>query len=155
MKNNSPRPFIGTSTRDIQNRTINWPGPTSYRNTNNLSTNKEMYQKVSIRGRGNPRNTSGDSPGPHYNTIEALKKIKRHLPAYKIGTSPKLDRNIKSNRYNPGPGAYNLQAELTKQTMHLKPTFPRAKRLNLVRDERSPGPGQYMLPTKFNELQDY
>jgi len=43
MKNNSPRPFIGTSTRDILNRTINWPGPASYRNTNNLSTNKEMY----------------------------------------------------------------------------------------------------------------
>merc|ERR1712139_204447 len=36
MKNNSPRPFIGTSTRDILNKTINWPGPASYRNRNNL-----------------------------------------------------------------------------------------------------------------------
>ena len=56
MKNNSPRPFIGTSTREILNRTINWPGPASYRNTNNFSSNKEMYQKITIRGRSSPKN---------------------------------------------------------------------------------------------------
>ena len=81
--------------------------------------------------------------------------MKSRVPAFKIGTSPKLDKNIKSNRYNPGPGAYNLQAELTKQTMQLRPTFPKAKRYNIVREERSPGPGQYKLPAKFNELQEY
>ena len=64
MKNNSPRPFIGTSTREILNRTINWPGPGSYRNTNNFSTNKESYQKITMRGRESPRNLKNQSPGP-------------------------------------------------------------------------------------------
>ena len=63
---------------------------------------------MSIRGRYVPRTTCNASPGPIYNTIEATRSIKLKNPAYKIGTSPKIAKNLRSSRNNPGPGAYNL-----------------------------------------------
>jgi len=47
-KKNSPRPFIGTSSRDIMNRTINFPGPSNYTPFNGLGHDTPQYQKVTI-----------------------------------------------------------------------------------------------------------
>lgn len=141
IKNHSPRPFIGSSKRDELNRTINWPGPASYHTRNNFSTNKESYQKISIRGRPSPRTTNNSSPGPIYNTIEAVRSIKTKNPSHKIGTSPKMARNLRTNRNNPGPGAYNIQAELARQSLNMRSNFPRAKKMDIVQDNHSPGPG--------------
>jgi len=72
---------------------MNWPGPANYMNKNNMGDIKEQYQKVAIRGRGSPRTNANNSPGPIYNTIEAIRATKNKSPAFKIGTSPKIDRN--------------------------------------------------------------
>lgn len=94
-----------------------------------------------IRGRPSPRTDVNNSPGPIYNTIEAARATKNKSPTYKIGTGAKLDNSMRTTRNNPGPGSYQLQAELTKQTLNLRSSFPRAKKYDLTKNCEGPGPG--------------
>jgi len=146
----SPRPFIGTSQREILNRTINWPGPGAYNTIRDFSATPQ-YQKITMSGRNSSASSDG-SPGPIYNTINADRWTKCRNPSFKIGTGPKLLSTIKkdSNKL-PGPGSYSFVESYHK--MQIK--FPSSKRKDMVNNRHSPGPGHYKVPCKFNELQSY
>lgn len=150
-RQHSPRPFIGTSTRLSPNRTINWPGPATYNTFRDISTATPHYQKITITCR-NSSNSSSESPGPVYNTIDAGKWVRTRNPAFKIGTAPKLASTLKRDSHKlPGPGSYSF----VESQHRLQMRFPKSNRAEFVKNKGSPGPGHYMLPAKFNDVQAY
>lgn len=96
--------------------------------------------------------SSENSPGPIYNTINAAMWTKTRNPSFKIGTGPKIYNSIKKDSHNlPGPGSYSFVDNYHKMQMK----FSSSKRKGMVNNRHSPGPGQYNLPIKFNDLQAY
>jgi hypothetical protein len=78
--------------------------------------------------------------------------VKFRNPSFKIGSGPKILETLKKGSKNlPGPGSYSF----VEQHHRMQMRFPNSKRQDIVRNRASPGPGQYKLPTKFNDLQAY
>ncbi len=66
----------------------------------------------------------------------------------------KSKREKNEERIGVGPGQYNSSSLLHKDRQP-QYSFGHSRRDRKTKNEESPGPGSYNIPTKFNELAKY
>ena len=142
--------------RDSIAQATDVPGPGSYISKLDLDSGVPMYQKISIKRKYGDTNKNV-SPGPVFEISAPARKLKLKSPSYRIGTGPKIEVNPQMVNENPGPGQYNPFLEGVSAIIGRKKhrSFARSIRELSKSLNMTPGPGEYLLPAKFCELQPY
>ena len=135
------------------------PGPGSY--FPNLAQNAQIegYKQIAMKQRYNARNSSS-TPGPGAYGTARYSSIRSRNPSIIIGTGPRtsiMKEQIKVQSVNPAPNVYSqtvlgIASEGKKKNKY---SFARTIRDTDKIGQSTPGPGSYLLPTKFANVQPY
>eukprot|EP00826_Nyctotherus_ovalis_P026725 TRINITY_DN2084_c0_g5_i1.p1 TRINITY_DN2084_c0_g5~~TRINITY_DN2084_c0_g5_i1.p1 ORF type:complete len:282 (+),score=22.18 TRINITY_DN2084_c0_g5_i1:608-1453(+) len=141
----SPVWKICKSLRTIEFGKRGGPDPATYR----LPGLMGKAPKAVLSGK-RPREKSEDIPGPGaYNPNH--KAILETYPGIVVTTGAKMERDLRTCKDDPGPGAYGVSSTLAGPRCK----FGRAKKGSKSMTEFVPGPGAYKIPCTFARAERY
>ena len=132
--------------RQLSPPNTNGPGPWSYNLPSKIG---KEGPKSKLIGK-NIHKCSEASPGPTMYSPN-FRTIKRRVPAFPLGTAPRIDRSFSDKKNIPGPGQYKLNERFNAPRFK----FHKSKRLGLQLNETTPGPGSYKIPCSFANTATY
>jgi len=149
FKKQMPKAVIGLSKRPSLNYLNYNPGPGQYSNDEHLQRKGISF----VTAKRESPNTS-ISPGPAvYSRTDFTGFKSKRAPSMPFTTGPKFEVDTSTRKIVPGPAAYNTEDKTLSKTMS-GVSFAKALRENMKKD-RTPGPGDYKLPSKFADVPRY